>query len=455
MRRFGVWLGAGLLSFCVCSGAIVQAASLEDQLTHLISSEGNIKAAESDIGVPINNFFSTAPAIIERLAVRATDFPAPPTSAGFTFQYNPELGIFEKASSSLGPVFGERAETVGRNRLNVAVNYLHAVVDDLDGEKVSGDPSKSGLADVFSGIGFTQARDPNNPNSFDTSTNIQFTTFELVYDIARFTATYGVTQNWDVNILVPLISTTLNVEGLRTLRFTKHEPDGFTATGLCKQPPGTPPGTPCEVVAIGDRRFRLNANATGVGDILLRTKYRLGTELRGFKFAGILTLRAPSGDEANFQSLGDWTVTPALVVSRPDGLYDYHANLGMEINGDDLERSRVRYGLGATLQPMERAAASIDIIGHSGVSKDHFDLIARGASTFGAFVPGIQSTEILSGKSTLVHAFVPRTDIVDLSGIVKVNVYGNAIAYGGAIVPLTDDGLHASVIPVGGLEFTF
>ena len=50
---------------------------------------------------------------------------------------------------------------------------------------------------------------------------------------------------------------------------------------------------------------------------------------------------------------------------------------------------------------------------------------------------------------------MPRTDIVDLSGILKVNIYGNAIAYGGAIVPLTDDGLHASVIPVGGLEYTF
>src|SRR5437667_9794040 len=111
----GLWFGAGLLALSACCPPSVEAKSLEDQLNDLFAREGTITLRESQLNGGNERFLfvSTLPMILDRLAVRATDFPAPPTSAGFTFQYNPELGIFEKASSSLGPVVAERAEPAG------------------------------------------------------------------------------------------------------------------------------------------------------------------------------------------------------------------------------------------------------------------------------------------------------------------------------------------------------
>jgi len=46
-------------------------------------------------------------------------------------------------------------------------------------------------------------------------------------------------------------------------------------------------------------------------------------------------------------------------------------------------------------------------------------------------------------------------DVVDLAVGVKVQVYGNVICFLSAIVPLTNDGPHAEVIPTGGIQYGF
>jgi len=37
-------------------------------------------------------------------------------SAGFTYRYNPQLEVFERTSDTLGPLFLERPDTLGRAR---------------------------------------------------------------------------------------------------------------------------------------------------------------------------------------------------------------------------------------------------------------------------------------------------------------------------------------------------
>src|SRR5262245_50172480 len=78
-------------------------------------------------GFPYRSEFPEAiTPIIERLAVRGVDFPVTATALGFTYRFNFELGVPERSSDSLGPVFVERADTVGRRRLDVGLVYLHA-----------------------------------------------------------------------------------------------------------------------------------------------------------------------------------------------------------------------------------------------------------------------------------------------------------------------------------------
>ena len=57
---------------------------------------------------------------------------------------------------------------------------------------------------------------------------------------------------------------------------------------------------------------------------------------------------------------------------------------------------------------------------------------------------------------TTHFAFVPRTDIIDLSTGFKFSLIpGRAVGYLGVIYPLNDDGLRAKVIPAATIEGTF
>jgi hypothetical protein len=187
--------------------------------------------------------------------------------------------------------------------------------------------------------------------------------------------------------------------------------------------------------------------------VLLRGKYRLydGEPVR---VAAGLGLRLPSGDANNFHGLGDTIVTPTIVLSRPWGRHDVHANFGVDINATDLERSRARYALGASIQPWEQIAFLVDVLGSSSFTEDRFTYSAPTAALRNQQLTGINDL-ILSVHDGIATAFVPRSDIVNLAVGLKVNPVGTLVAFGEAIMPLTHDGLRAEVIPTAGLEWTF
>jgi len=230
-----------------------------------------------------------------------------------------------------------------------------------------------------------------------------------------------------VNLLVPLFHTSLDVDQrLTTLTF-------------------------------GTQRSSSSDDATGPGDLQLRTKYLLG---RGdqLRYAAGFALRVPSGDEDDFQGIGDVTLTPSAVVSYLFGSNDAHLSLGFETNADDLERSRVAYGTGVSLGLHERLTVNVDIIGTSQFVDDDITIhvadrpqdVSEGARRFGSGVSIVPS----DGGTDLITT-IDRIDNVDVTVGFKVNVYKTAVLFGSAIVPLTSDGIQADVIPAGGVEVSF
>src|SRR6185369_5828340 len=63
----------------------------------------------------------------------ARNLPIVAASAGFTYTYNPELEVFERSSETLGPLFLERPDTLGRGKLNVNVSYQYVELNEIDG----------------------------------------------------------------------------------------------------------------------------------------------------------------------------------------------------------------------------------------------------------------------------------------------------------------------------------
>jgi hypothetical protein len=195
----------------------------------------------------------------------------------------------------------------------------------------------------------------------------------------------------------------------------------------------------------------LDEGAFGIGDLLLRTKYRFAT-VDAVEMAAGLVLRIPTGNEEDFHGVGDVTLQPQFIISRSFGRQDVHANLGMEFNAGNSQGSLAHYGIGVSLQPLDWAAFLVDVIGTSALDGQTISQQV-GPNVTNIFVPTVFSVHPTSNG--VVTGTIPRTDVVDLAVGFKFNLFDRGVAYVNAIVPLTHQGLQASVIPTGGLEYTF
>src|SRR5262249_16386061 len=68
------------------------------------------------------------------LADQLSSFPLGSSAGGFTWTLEPTSATLSRGSDSFGPIFAERALTIGRNKLNIGVNYQRVTFDHLDGK---------------------------------------------------------------------------------------------------------------------------------------------------------------------------------------------------------------------------------------------------------------------------------------------------------------------------------
>ncbi len=423
----GLAVGTALLA----SGA-ARASSLASQLDRFLEANTGLTAAQTMGGGPVPNLDTAVP-VLQRLVIRGADFPVTSTSPGFSFRFNFEAGMFESVTSSLGPTFVDRAETLGARRFDASATYLFARLTEVRGKDLNS--TGDDLASVFSGLfSFT-----SGPPGVSVDHSFFISEFALEQNILNLSATYGLTDRWDVNLLAPILDTRLVVRG---------------RSDLCH------PNCDAPVGPISSHAAALDADHVGLGDVQLRTKYRFADAF-GFKLAGGFALRFPTGDQDNFQGTGDFTMTPSLIVSREIRRSDVHLSLGAEVNTQNVDQSRARYAAGVTLGLTDRAAALFDFIGNSSFVADEFELTtpaAEGLATPGAGFPGVR--EPVTGKcgptTCTQFLFVPRTDLLDLAmGFKFLVIPGRLIAHLGVIKPLNGDGLRAEVIPTVTVEGAF
>jgi hypothetical protein len=378
----------------------------------LASGAARAESLSTKLGVFQPNTVTITPSILrlQQALARATDFPATTTTPGFTYRYDPASGAYVRVTGTLGPAFLERAETIGAGRVDLSVSYLYARFTHINGETLS-----ESLSSKF----LTKDGDLIIPQ------RIQTRDFSLTSNVVYFSATYGVDDRTDVNLLLPIYYTSMR--GDRRF-FTLGQPGDFES---------------------------LDGDAFGPGDLLLRAKRRF-LEGDSWDLAAGLTLHLPSGSEANFQGIGDVVVTPSLVGSWIGPAYEVHGSVGIDINSNDLQRSGVRYGVGVEWAPLERLTLLTELVGTSGFSTDDLSFFVadrRLVSIRGEFDPPLVARAV--GNGTEFTTTINRTDIVDLAIGFKVNVFGNLICFASAIVPLTQDGARANVIPVGGIQYGF
>jgi len=323
-------------------------------------------------------------ATFEQNAVRTADFIATAATPRFAYVYDPEVGTFKRTDISLGPVYVEPAVTVGAGKIGLVMAYLYSNFTSLNGES---------LQDAFD----------YEAHRGEDALRVRTSTLDFTSQVFSFSGTYGITNRWDVNLLVPVFLTSLDLAG-KTRLFIPGGADFITP-------------------------FDTSDTKLGIGDILLRTKYRLPS-LFGLDMASALTLRLPSGNPDNFQGVGDVTLTPLFIAQRSFGPHTVYANLGIEVDATDVSQTRGRYAVGATILLFQPLTLFSHIIGSSGFEDTSFQ------------------TEGIRGV-------VPRTDIIDSVVGLEFTITNQIVAHIAVIVPLNDDGLRANAVPAAGIETRF
>src|SRR5262249_30825716 len=119
------------------------------------------------------------------------------TSVTYSFDAG-QLGA-TRTPGTLGPVFVDRADTLGKGRFDLIFSYQFAHLTDLNGTNFGKQ------------LEFAFATNVGGANVGGAFVGSDFALNEHVFS---FNGTYGLTSHWDLNLLVPVLYTTLDLDGV-------------------------------------------------------------------------------------------------------------------------------------------------------------------------------------------------------------------------------------------------
>jgi hypothetical protein len=253
------------------------------------------------------------PVVIQSITNQLSTFPLGTSSGGFTYSFDPALGIVSRSTQSFGPAFAERALTNGRGKVSIGFNYQQVSYDHLGGE----DSSQISLGSA--------AR---------MSVNLKTQTAALFADA-------GLSDRFDVAVVVPVTRVTMDVQ--------------FEALIGNFGPP-----------------LKRSGVATGVGDVSIRTKYSIAKSAGSGVAAGA-DLRLPTGDSNNLLGTGRPRATLYGIGSAEIGPVEAHVNGGVSFDMTTSElyqignerREEFVYALGLTVAATRAVTIVGDITGRS------------------------------------------------------------------------------------------
>ena len=357
--------------------------------------------------------------------------PVSATSGGSTFSF--EGGVPVRTSTSAGPLFGERAQTLGRGRILAGLSRTGAHFKSIRGVDLDrirftfthansdfeGCDSIAGGDCGLYGVPVLE----NETIDLNLALDVRLT-------VTAFLLTYGLSDRIDIGVALPIVSTAL--EGATTAQIN---------------PFGPPPavhffgGTPDNPTLTASRFVR--GSATGLGDVDARVKINLR---RGEPLAvGVLAdVRFPTGSESDLLGSGAFAARGLAIVSARFGSFSPHANVGYLYRGGDFETDAVLGTLGFDHLLAPWATMAVELISQLQVGDSPLQ------------VPDpvvIQSPYV----RTITPTAIPdrRDDLVDGSIGLKLTAAHGLTVVGNGQWPLNRGGLRPDVIWTVGLEYNF
>jgi hypothetical protein len=357
--------------------------------------------------------------------------PVGATSGGSTFSF--QGGVPTRTSTSAGPVFGERAQTLGRGRLlaglaRTGVHFKTLRGVDLDHVRFTFTHANSdfpGCDSIAGGdcslLGVPTLENETIDLNLALAVRLTVTALQL---------TYGLSDRVDVGVVLPVVSVSL---------------DGTSNAQI--NPFGPPPavhffgGTPEDPILTASRT--IDGSTTGLGDVDGRVKVNL-RRAEPLSVAILGDVRFPTGSESNLLGSGAFAARGLAILSAHFGAFSPHANLGYLYRGGEFETDAVLATVGFDHLLAPWATLAIDVISQLQVGDSPLQ------------VPGPVEIEAPYHR-TITPTEIPdsRDDVVDGSLGLKLTAAPGLTVVGNGEWSLNRGGLRPDVIWTAGLEYNF
>jgi hypothetical protein len=362
------------------------------------------------------------------LTSQIVSLPLPPPASGFTYEFDPSLGVFQRTTTSFGPILSERAETIGARRVSIGFAYQRLTFDSIEGVDLRNVPA------VFT---------HDDANLLGGREDVVTTVNSIEAEVSRTAVfiSYGVTNRLDVSVAVPMVTADLVVTSDASIqRIGTTNPETHFFRSIEDD--------------IGTRReFTAFGNASGLGDVTVRLKQTVKKGAQQGVALGV-DLRLPTGDERNLLGTGAPGVNPFFAWSGNYGAISPHINAGYQWNGESILGGEpgsgeaqdlpdlALYSAGAVIEVHPRITAAVDVLGRYIIDSPRLRLEEFHALDNRTVFPNISFT---SGSFHEISA----------AAGVKINVFNRLLLDLNLLVRLNQDGLRDKMSPLVGLEYAF
>jgi hypothetical protein len=403
---------------------------------------------------------STLKAVNSSIVSQVATLPLASPSSGITFTWDPASQVFAPSTGSLGPVIGERADTIGRNKFFVGFDYQYFNFTTFDGLNLKNlptvftQPDNSTLAAPK-----TCSVNGNNTTECAFIRDVVTANNRLDLKVHQFITilTYGLTNRVDASLIIPIENVRMAISSNTTIVNNSNSPFHFFDNR---------PGCGTATTNCLNQQFSNVGEASGIGDMTLRIK---ATAWKGERAAVAVgaEIRFPSGDSFDFLGSGAFGVEPFIAWSRsgrisPHVLIGYQANGSTLIAGDattgakDRLPGQLTYSDGIDARITKRLTAAVDVVGQevfqvNRLAKANFTEPGACTQAFPGCLPPFQTPNVDPALTQNTGSI----NISDLSVGGKFMPVSNLLITGNVLIKLNDSGLRSTVVPLLGISYTF
>jgi hypothetical protein len=396
-----------LFTFGNCGQPLCLAGALTGHGSHFIPAT---QSAAGDILDLLGN----------SLAASVSNTPVGATSSGVTYQFVGGLPV--KTATSGGPIFGERAQTLGKGRFFIGANFSAMHFERLRGTRMN---------DIQ--FNFTHQDIPpvgilGDPQFENDVVNVRVA-MNVNLIVSTFVASVGIVDGMDLSVAVPVVHASVQGTSVATIIPAEFpSPHRFAGTD----------SAPVMTAVAG-----MDGAATGLGDVAARLKINV-TQSNAFGAALLLDGRFPTGNEQNLLGAGKFSGRGLGIFSAKFGTLAPHFNLGYVFRDAKLSNNSLI------------ATAGFDNAVSGGTTLA-FDLLSEwqlGASKLP--IPGPVQYQA-PYPHTVIPTNIPdqKDDFLSASVGFKFQTPRGVLITTNALFPLRNSGMQPSVVWTGGLEYNF